>query len=494
MHFFSKMSITAQILLWSLVLVFIFSMLTIYFFHGIHDLVTATDDIVNKDFKVVSNSKELVDNTLLFVENWRKFEILEEQKYYEESLEHLETLKKILKTLPDNFHPSELEIDKVEVNLDNDSINPTFAFLVDQQAMSQWIKGITQVRNEYLQSINQQMQDMFAQGTQLQNYGLLGLSLATFFSLAGSLAIAYFLNRSMRELRRGISRVTKREDFIPVKVVSQGELGQLARAFNEMGARLKREEEMRSEFISMLSHEIRTPLTSIRESVNLVQEELADTTPPEHLKFLEIAHKETLRLSDLFQRLMQAASLGSRELNLKPESIQIRTLFEEAVDRVQPVAERAEITLQIAEDQALISADFDHVQQVLFNLLGNAAKVSPPGSTVSIGIDILKDRKMVQVCVQDQGPGIPDQEKDLIFERYYRAQDTRGITDGAGLGLYISRHIVKAHGGELWVEDASPRGSVFCFTLPLAREGEGGSDLETERMRDGGRETERLRD
>ena len=360
--------------------------------------------------------------------------------------------------------------------------------------MSRWIGHITQVRNQYLQKINQQMQDMYTRGTRFQNLGLLGLGLAAFFSLAGSFAIAYFVNRSMRELRRGISRVTKREDFIPVKVVSQGELGQLARAFNEMGARLKREEEMRSEFISMLSHEIRTPLTSIRESVNLVQEELADTTPPEHLKFLEIAHKETLRLSDLFQRLMQAASLGSRELNLKPESIQIRTLFEEAVDRVQPVAERAEITLQIAEDQALISADFDHVQQVLFNLLGNAAKVSPPDSTVSIGIDILKDRKMVQVCVQDQGPGIPDQEKDLIFERYYRAQDTRGITDGAGLGLYISRHIVKAHGGELWVEDATPRGSVFCFTLPLAREEEGGSDLETERMRDGGRETERLRD
>ena len=213
-------------------------------------------------------------------------------------------------------------------------------------------------------------------------------------------------------------------------------------------------------------------MTSIRESVNLVQEELAEKKPPENLRFLEIAHKETLRLSDLFQRLMQAASLGSRDLNLQPEAIEIHKVFREAVDRIGPVAERAEITLRIAEDQAVVFADVDHMQQVLFNVLGNAAKVSPPGSTVRLGHDILEDIQMVQVYVQDQGPGIPDQEKELIFERYYRARDTRGITDGAGLGLYISRHIVRAHGGELWVEDAPGRGSVFCFTLPMGKEGE----------------------
>ncbi len=472
MRFFSKMSITTQILLWSLILISIFSMLTYYFFHGIRDFVTTTDQIVNKDFEIVSNSKQLVDTTLLFVENWRKYEILEEQKYYEQSLDHLQTLSNILKTLPSKFHPSQLEIDKDDLNIDDQAIPPRFAFLVDEKAMSQWIEHITQVRNEYLQGINQQMQDMYTRGTRFQNLGLLGLGLATFFALAGSLTIAIFVNRSMRELRRGISRVSRREDFVPVKVVSQGELGQLARAFNDMGARLKREEDMRSEFISMLSHEIRTPLTSIRESVNLVQEELAEKNPPEHINFLEIAHKETLRLSELFQRLMQAASLASRDLNLQLEDIEIRKVFREAVDRIQPVAERAEISLQIAEDQAVVSADVAHIQQVLFNVLGNAAKVSPPGSTVRLGHDILEDTQMVQVYVQDQGPGIPDQEKELIFERYYRAQDTKGITDGAGLGLYISRHIVRAHGGELWVEDGSAEGSVFWFTLPLGKEEE----------------------
>ena len=464
------MSFTSKILIWSLVLILIFSSLTMYFFQGMHYLVATTDQIVNKDFKVVSNSKQLVDTTLLFVENWRKYEILKEDKYYEASLEHLESLSTLLQKLPDDVDIPKIGQDLSATSLNSETLSPKYAFLLDEKAMSQWIEDITQVHNEYVQSINLTMQDMYTRGTRFQHFGLLGLSVVIFLSLAGSLAIAYYLNRSMRELRRGISRVARREDFLPVKVLSQGELGQLARAFNEMGARLKHEEEMRSEFISMLSHEIRTPLTSIRESVNLVREGMGESTSPDHSRFLEIAQKETLRLSDLFHRLMQAASLSSRNLSLNPVHIHVRNLFQEAVGRVRPLADRAEIKLLIAEDEATISADIDHVQQVLFNLLGNAAKVSFAGSTVTVGLDRQDGNGMVRIYVQDQGPGIPEQEKELIFERYYRAKDTRGITDGAGLGLYISRHIVRAHGGELWVEDAMPQGSVFRFTMPVAEE------------------------
>ncbi len=472
------MSFTAKILLWSLVLIFIFISLTMYFFQGMRYLVTASDQIVNRDFEVVSNSKQLMETTLLFVENWRKYEILEEEKYYQASLEHLEALDTLLQKMP-----AELDIAKTEQALDAskveiEALSSKYAFLLDEKKMSQWIEDITQVRNEYLQKANREMQEMYRRGTQLQHFGLLGLGLVTFLAFAGSLTIAYFMNRSLRELRRGISRYTRHEDFLPVKVVSHGELGQLAKAFNKMGARLKREEEMRSEFISMLSHEIRTPLTSIRESVSLVREGVVEKTSPEHCRFLEIAQKETLRLSELFQRLMQAASLGSRDLNLNPVDVHARKLFEETVGRLQSVAKRADINLLLANDQAIIFADLEHVQQVLLNLLGNAAKASPSGSTVTVGLDIQNGNKMAQIYVQDQGPGIPDQEKELIFERYYRAKDTRGITDGAGLGLYISRHIVRAHGGELWVEDALPQGSIFRFTLPLG--GEGG----TERLSD----------
>ena len=473
-YVFSRMSITARMLSWSLVLMLIFYSITIYFFFGIRGLVSTTDQIVNKDLEVVAVTEQLVDTTLLFVENQRKYQILGRDQYYEASLHHLSVIEDLLQDFPGNvdFSGFESQVQGLRfstVNGDNAQLQE-FS-LPDEEALSAWVQDITNLRASYLENINERMQSMYDRGLQAQTLGFAGMGLVTFLAVAGSLALAFFLNKTMREFRSGISRLARNQEFEPVRVASHGELGQLAQAFNRMGLKLKREEEMRSQFISMLSHEIRTPLTSIRESINLVLEGLAGGSPREQSRFLEIAHKESIRLSMLLQRLMQASTLESGSIKMKFAAINIDKLLNEAIERIHPTAQAGDVRVRVEGSEALglmVLADEEHIQQVLFNLLGNAVKFSPLGTEVNLSFALIPERQLLQVSISDQGPGVPDDERDLVFERYYSGKNADNITDGAGLGLSIARHIIRAHNGELWLESTSTSGSVFSFTLPLA--------------------------
>ncbi len=474
-HTFSRMSITARLLSWSLVLMLIFYSITIYFFFSIRDLVSTTDRIVNKDLEVVAITEQLVDTTLLFVENRRKYQILGREQYFEASLNHLNLLEELLEDLPRDFSFAGInpEVRELVLNMEEFGSSPVQDIsLPSEEALSSWIQDITNLRASYLENVNDRMQSMYVRGVQAQTFGFLGLGLVAFLAIAGSLAIAFFLNRSMREFRKGLFRLARNEEFEPVRVTSHGELGELARAFNKMGLKLKREEEMRSQFISTLSHEIRTPLTSIMESINLVRDGVAGNSRDAQSRFLDIAHKETLRLSELLQRLMQTATMESGSIQLEPGEIAIDKLLWDGVDRIYPTARAADVRVKVVSSGTgrNVMADISHVQQVLFNLLGNAVKFSPPGSEVILSYEPCAQGNTLQICVADQGSGVSEDEKDLVFERYYCGKNTKNITDGAGLGLSISRQIIRAHGGDLWLESTSSAGSMFCFTLPLADE------------------------
>lgn len=474
-HVFSRMSITARLLTWSLTLMLIFYSLTVYFFFEIRNLVSTTDQIVNKDLEVVSVTEQLADATLLFVENQRKYQILQREHYHETSLHHLGVIEDLLQKYPgdaEDFAELKGQVPRLQFSTINEK-NPLMrdVNLPSEETLSAWLQDITDLRSNYLENINERMQGMYDRGLQAQTLGIAGMGLVTFLAVAGSLAIAFFLNKTMREFKKGISRIACNQDFEPVKVSSHGELGQLAQAFNRMGHKLKREEEKRSQFISMLSHEIRTPLTSIRESINLVREGMAGHSPQEKSRFLEIAHKETLRLSDLLRRLMQASTLESGSIKLKFAEISIDKMLQEAIERIRPTAQAGNVSLKVDNCQVpemMLTADEGHIQQVLFNLLGNAVKFSPPGSEVILSCGLTPNGDGLRIDVTDQGPGVPEEEKDLVFERYYSGKNADNITDGAGLGLSISRHIIRAHGGDLWLASNSSKGSVFSFILPLA--------------------------
>ncbi|MFH1914732.1 MAG: HAMP domain-containing sensor histidine kinase [Pseudomonadota bacterium] len=308
-------------------------------------------------------------------------------------------------------------------------------------------------------------------GQRAADIGLYGLIASLALGVGGSLALAWHLNRSLSEVRRGLRGLGHGGEVRDVRVLSGDELGELARAFNAMAARLRREERMRADFVAMLSHEIRTPLTSIREAVDLVGSGTFGEVNERQGRFLDIAEKESVRLTDLLARLMTVSRLESQAMDLSPESTDCTGLVASAMERLAPTARARDITLtaDLPDVPVRCLCDPGHVQQVLLNLVGNAIKFSPPGTTVTIGLAAGLPPYPAEVTfrVTDAGPGIPEAEHELVFLKYYREPGMRDSVDGAGLGLAIARRIVEAHGGRMTLESKPGRGSTFGFTLPM---------------------------
>lgn len=463
-----RIGVTTKLLIWSLALITCFSIIIFSLFLGIRDVVSTSGRIVGEDFARVARSDQVMNTLLSYLENFRKYEILGREEYLSASWDHLETLRFLVSAFAGQGDPPPGSA-FLRADLANFLHNGDHAELPGEERTELWITLISMDRLNLFDRINLSVQDIYARGEAAYRWGLAGLAVMTLIGAATSLGIVLHLNRSLREIRLGISRMANDEEFQPIKANSPDELGELAGAFNEMAERLDVEARMRAEFISMLSHEIRTPLTSIREAVSLVQDGVLGTVDQRQSAYLDIAQKEAHRLSDLLAKLMQISNLGAKRIDLSVQPLPLQDLIREAIQRIHPIAVKKSIIVEPPrlKEVVWVLADKEHLQQVLFNLLGNALKFAPCDSLVRINVTELKASGMVKTCVMDQGPGIPPGERKYVFQRFYRGEGVQKISDGAGLGLSISRRIIEAHSGEIWLEDTSSTGSAFCFTLPL---------------------------
>lgn len=222
----------------------------------------------------------------------------------------------------------------------------------------------------------------------------------------------------------------------------------------------KRLSEVRRDFVAHLAHEFRTPLTAIEGYV----ENLLEEAPAELKADLEIVLKNARRLSRLLKDLQVLSRL---ELQGIPEEdfevVELKEVVLTALETLFPEASRKDVSLRFVppKGSTLIRASFDDLLRALINLIENAVKFSPRGGVVEVGLKARKDWWLI--TVRDEGPGIPESEKDRVFERFYRGKDHR---QGTGLGLAIVKHVVKAHGGKIELETLVGKGTTFYLYLP----------------------------
>jgi signal transduction histidine kinase len=234
------------------------------------------------------------------------------------------------------------------------------------------------------------------------------------------------------------------------------------RAANE---RLREVDRLKDEFISTVSHELRTPLTSITGYVELAREQ-AD---PEAARFLEIVQRNAGRLLELVNDLLLVARIQGGRLEIEVEQVDVRELAAESVASAQPQAARraVELVVRRGDGTAEVLGDRRRLIQVFDNLVSNAIKFSSEGGRVDVAVGRRGEEVVVEVT--DAGIGMTDEERGRLFERFFR---TRGALDrqipGTGLGLYITRHIVEAHGGAIDVRSVDGQGSTFAVRLPVA--------------------------
>jgi signal transduction histidine kinase len=225
---------------------------------------------------------------------------------------------------------------------------------------------------------------------------------------------------------------------------------------------------LKDEFVAVVSHELRTPLTSIRGSLGLLASGLLATAPERAQRMLDIASTNADRLLRLLKDILDIERLQSGKVPLDKTECDPDDVLEQAVDSMRSVAERGEVRLEKLTGMNLprVCMDVDRIMQTLTNLIGNAIKFAPAGTTIVVGAE--RVGHMLLVRVVDQGRGIPPDKLELIFERFQQVDgsDARD-RGGTGLGLAICRSIVEQHGGAIWVESELGRGSTFLFTMPL---------------------------
>lgn len=231
--------------------------------------------------------------------------------------------------------------------------------------------------------------------------------------------------------------------------------------------RLRYLEKVRSEFVANVSHELRTPITSIKGFIETV---LDDDVPEEtRRRFLEIAKNEADRMETLIGDLLGLSRLESDTAPITREDIALEQLASEIIEKLRPQADRKRITPEVRIPPGLppVPANRDMLGQALMNLLDNAIKYTQEGGQVWIEARRVAG-DYVEICVCDNGPGIPSEHLPRVFERFYRVDKARSRAEGGtGLGLSIVRHIVQRHGGSVRAESRLGKGSRFIVTLPL---------------------------
>lgn len=232
----------------------------------------------------------------------------------------------------------------------------------------------------------------------------------------------------------------------------------------------RRIEQMKNQFVSMVSHELRTPLTSISGSLALITGGVLGAVPAAMVPMLEIAKDNSTRLSQLINDLLDIDKLVAGKMHFDLSLCLVTDLLKKSVQSNQPYADKYGVQLQLTEQQeALVMADAMRFQQIMANLLSNAAKFSPAGSVVKVR-SLLKDGQ-IRIEVEDEGPGIPTEFKAHIFEKFSQADgaDSRQ-SEGTGLGLSIVKELTEHMAGQVGFYNLSPKGSCFYLNFPQAQQ------------------------
>ncbi len=230
-------------------------------------------------------------------------------------------------------------------------------------------------------------------------------------------------------------------------------------------SRLKRLEETRKEFVANVSHELRTPLTIIKGYVETLIDGAKDD-PTVSGRFLKTILKHTDRLNYLIEDLLTISELESGKSIMNLQQVDVGTVTVQVLEDLQSRADEKQMLLKNdVPVGTVVTADADRLQQVLFNLLNNSIKYGRVGGRAHVSARLLENKK-TEICVRDDGPGIPPEALARVFERFYRVDGARSRKEGGtGLGLSIVKHIVQSHGGEVWAKSDLGQGSSFYFTL-----------------------------
>jgi signal transduction histidine kinase len=295
------------------------------------------------------------------------------------------------------------------------------------------------------------------------------LALSGLIALGFAVLVAALLSRTitrpLRDLVGGVRRFAGGDYGTRVPLAGPSEVAEMGTAFNEMASEIQRARGSEQAFLADISHELRTPLTSIQGFAQAIVEGEARGDAVSHVA--EIIHRESRRLVRMVEGLLQVARLESGAQSMAREDVAPSRLLESAVAALEVQAKDAGVTFDVTGADTLpsVRGDPDKLAQLFLNVLDNAVKHSPRGTTIHVRG--ARDDGAILIRVRDAGSGLPQGAQTRLFQRFYRGENAQ--RDGAGLGLAIAQAIAQAHGGTIRASNVEGGGAEFAVRLPLTR-------------------------
>ncbi len=280
------------------------------------------------------------------------------------------------------------------------------------------------------------------------------------------------LTRPIFNLTEGAKSIGEGQWDTRIPVESKDELGFLAHEFNLMAMKLKELDQLKDDFVSSVSHELRSPLAAIAGYAELLRTKpLAEISPEKREKALAIIQESTERLAHFINDILDLAKLKAGHVEIRRRPFHVREAVEEVVGLLTPLFDKKQIscTTDVPENMPVFPADPEKIRQVLTNLLSNALKFTPAQGKIRISAK--NQSEFVEITVKDSGMGIPEDQKEAVFERFRQVKSGREVVTGqkgTGLGLAIAKGNVEAHGGRIWIESELGKGTTVHFTLPVS--------------------------
>lgn len=295
-------------------------------------------------------------------------------------------------------------------------------------------------------------------------------SLLTIFIIGMlSVGISYIITSPILQFRKAAREISKGNFSIRMKVSGHNEMAQMSETFNYMCEELEQTETKRRKFVSDASHELKTPMAGIK----LICDSIVNTENidmPTVREFLGDMSEEVERLTRIVDRLLALTKLDGGGERLSVSQVDLVSLIECVIKKISPLAEKKDVMVytEISEDaKKHIVLDYDKMFEAIYNVTDNAVKYAPEGGYVHISLS--NDDKNAVIKIEDNGIGVPEAERDKIFERFYRLDDSRARdTGGTGLGLAIVKEAVLMHNGKISVTSSENGGSIFTISLPYS--------------------------
>jgi signal transduction histidine kinase len=313
---------------------------------------------------------------------------------------------------------------------------------------------------------------------------------ATLIALAISILVSFLIYRSISKplahLTEGTRAIAEGKFFYRLDTSRNDEFSQLARDFNTMTLRLNELDELKRDFVSHVSHELKSPLVSMQETIHIMLEQIPGPLTDKQKRLLELNLQSGKRLTSMIGNMLDLSKIEAGVMEYEVKRRDLVPIVRSAVGEIDVQAREKQIEIKTVfpNDALPVECDGDRIVQVIVNLVGNAVKFSPKAAIVQVDVEAVREtpeylpehwRRIVSmdpggyfglVTVSDSGPGIPDMEKEKVFEKFRQVKQQKKMAgQGVGLGLAICRTIVLAHRGAIWVEDNPGGGSRFRLLL-----------------------------